>query len=396
MDDDTDRIRELERTAEMQKEVLDDLVRSSAETKASLDAFTARLDAFMTRSTPPSSQTPSSAPQPQTTPLATTNSYPTGPKVALPFVFSGDRERGTHFLNACRLYFSLRPHEFPDDAAKIAWALSFMQEGAAADWADECLRTGGYGQVWTAFLTAFEDRFCPLNPKETARLVLHGNSYHQTPGEDVEKYLDRFDTLLRKADLQDKGMVVDHFRKGLLSSLNDPIATGENCPGEEDLAGWKAAVRRLSRNRESNKIFNAALGKKSASAASSLFRDMQAPRHAAPFPPQAPVQPAVRLALPPPAPRFPPQGVPMDIDAARRQMGGTLNCHRCGKAGHYSRHCPMAFDIRTVVAATREEQAEYIQALASFLDAHNTEERPLTADEKEHEEEEKDFLHHEE
>jgi hypothetical protein len=33
------------------------------------------------------------------------------------------------FLNSCKLYTALAPHQFMDNHAKIMWALSFMKSG---------------------------------------------------------------------------------------------------------------------------------------------------------------------------------------------------------------------------------------------------------------------------
>jgi hypothetical protein len=50
-------------------------------------------------------------------------------KQACPNEFRGDCMKGCVFLNSCKLYMALVPHQFMDDHAKIMWALSFMKSG---------------------------------------------------------------------------------------------------------------------------------------------------------------------------------------------------------------------------------------------------------------------------
>jgi hypothetical protein len=48
-------------------------------------------------------------------------------KPSPPAEFSDDRSRGHAFLNSCKLYICLAPHQFENDAAKVAWVYSFMK-----------------------------------------------------------------------------------------------------------------------------------------------------------------------------------------------------------------------------------------------------------------------------
>jgi hypothetical protein len=41
--------------------------------------------------------------------------------------FSGNHSKGCVFLNSCELYIHLLPYQFKNDAAKIAWAYSYMK-----------------------------------------------------------------------------------------------------------------------------------------------------------------------------------------------------------------------------------------------------------------------------
>ncbi|PFH45123.1 hypothetical protein AMATHDRAFT_162789, partial [Amanita thiersii Skay4041] len=52
-------------------------------------------------------------------------------KMASPPLYDGSMASCKAFINACRLYISAKPHEFPTVQTKITWILSFMQSGMA-------------------------------------------------------------------------------------------------------------------------------------------------------------------------------------------------------------------------------------------------------------------------
>jgi hypothetical protein len=81
-------------------------------------------------------------------------------KPSCPNEFGGDHTKGQAFLNSCKLYTALIPHQFVDDHTKIMWALSFMKRGCAARFVDHQMR--GYHDVgslsygsWWEFVNEF-------------------------------------------------------------------------------------------------------------------------------------------------------------------------------------------------------------------------------------------------
>ncbi|KAG5647121.1 hypothetical protein DXG03_001076, partial [Asterophora parasitica] len=48
-------------------------------------------------------------------------------------IYGGSHGTGHDFINACNFYVGLCPEQFPDDHITISWALTFMQQGQAAD-----------------------------------------------------------------------------------------------------------------------------------------------------------------------------------------------------------------------------------------------------------------------
>ena len=62
--------------------------------------------------------------------------YPRTARPSVPPDFDGNRAAGRAFLNACQIYFRLRPEEFSDEQFKIIWAMSYMKTGRAQKWTD--------------------------------------------------------------------------------------------------------------------------------------------------------------------------------------------------------------------------------------------------------------------
>ncbi|KAF5381381.1 hypothetical protein D9615_008298 [Tricholomella constricta] len=68
---------------------------------------------------------------------------------------------------------------------------------------------------------------------------------------------------------------------------------------------------------------------------------MRSPNPVQPLHPPAPRAPIA------PAPRPLPQGVPMDVDRMHDRVApADDHCFRCKKKGHYSRDCPLRWDVR--------------------------------------------------
>jgi len=52
----------------------------------------------------------------------------------LPQPYDGSCASGKNFIHACQTYFQLRPDQFPDDQAKVQWAMTYMSRDRAQKW----------------------------------------------------------------------------------------------------------------------------------------------------------------------------------------------------------------------------------------------------------------------
>jgi hypothetical protein len=93
------------------------------------------------QSGPPPSSTPVATPiMPNDSALNVRAGMCTHLKPLTPADFNGVRAQGRAFLNSCELYISLQADQFPDDAAKIYWAFTYMKSERAYLYVDHVLR----------------------------------------------------------------------------------------------------------------------------------------------------------------------------------------------------------------------------------------------------------------
>ncbi|KAF5378272.1 hypothetical protein D9615_008735 [Tricholomella constricta] len=111
----------------------------------------------------------------------------------------------------------LCPGHFQDKHARIAWALSFMQRGRAADFVGRVFHYTTIQEAfptWSDFQATFAAEFYPLNEAADAALMLESSAYFQN-GQTIEEYIDSFRSLSHKADYPDGRHLVMKFRRGM-------------------------------------------------------------------------------------------------------------------------------------------------------------------------------------
>ena len=136
--------------------------------------------------------------QPPSAPLLTT-AFCSELKPALPPKYDGNRQHGQAFVNACQVFFQLRPDQFPEEQIKIQWALTYMSQGRAQRWVNRIYQwealladaNVNYFVDWDHFRSVFRNEFYPLHADAVATNILEGQTYFQG-NRSVDDYLDDF------------------------------------------------------------------------------------------------------------------------------------------------------------------------------------------------------------
>jgi hypothetical protein len=278
-------------------------------------------------------------------------------KPSVPNDFDGNRSKGRAFLNSCELYMHLVPHQFPDEATAVHWAITYMKTGRAALFAQRIVRfqtkykKPRFG-TWDEFRDSFIAEFCPKNEAQLALAKLETSGYHQGR-HTVDEYVDDFRELIDQAGYTEGLAIVVKFRRGLNKAIQDQIANIPiGRPADNDPEAWYNAAIQADENRIANNLFHS--GSTVTKTPGSVFPNFHR---------------TTNVPAPKPAPL--PEPVPMDIDATRKRRETPDVCRRCGKPGHWAKNCEHRFDIRYMLA---EEKEEWLQNLAIDADTREVKE----------------------
>jgi Retrotransposon gag protein len=286
------------------------------------------------------------------------NAFQTGGglKVQKPEVYKGERGAAARtFLQSIRIYSELRPNDFPDDATKIRWVLSFLHD-KAAEWAQPLVRdlsidpTAPRVTDWNTFETEFKTTFFDPDEQRTASFRLQ----HLRQTRSASEYASEFRGLVALLGWTEQGPLMHAFYDGLKEGVKDALRDKDDPSTLDEMITLAIRIdnRRFQRDQE----------RKAAQSPSSTSSARPAVRHATTLAAAT----ATHKAAPTPTnfavPRTPHvDAEAMDLSAGRgrlspeeRQRRVNLNlCLYCGQAGHRK-----SDHFRNAIAATEFAPAD--------------------------------------
>ena len=145
-------------------------------------------------------------------------------------------------------YFSINPRVYHSDELKIALILSKMDTGKGVafseKWYDKMANTTIKPEEKTLieFTKDYDQNFNPFDSKLRARHDLSklvqrpGKDKDGTPNDGFQEYINKFENLATKAQLEDKLTAVTQFSAGLDRQISTMILSMTSPP--DDLPGW--------------------------------------------------------------------------------------------------------------------------------------------------------------
>jgi len=152
------------------------------------------------------------------------------------------------------VYLAINKEIYDNNDKKIAFAISFMNDGDAGAWKEEFLARKiaianaadddvTFGS-WTAFRTALNDSFKPFDAPGDALSEIR----HLKMGQDasIDEHVAKFKILVSQTELGDSAALVDFFRETLPTGLQRQILTTEHPP--TTLSEWYEKAARYHNN----------------------------------------------------------------------------------------------------------------------------------------------------
>lgn len=172
-------------------------------------------------------------------------------KVSKPPTFKGESTKSyIIFLRSVLLEFSSKPTLFDPtlnanaDNNRITFALSFMTEGHAAEWAEtrfrECETDAKFKDTWATFKAKMDEAFESSTARSDAQYEM--NKLRMISSEPADHYITRFEVLEQRTGYNDVALL-EKFKKGLPVAMADEVA---NTRPEATLKAWKEGTRDIS------------------------------------------------------------------------------------------------------------------------------------------------------
>ena len=267
---------------------------------------------------------------PETTP--TTAAIPSKEvKLNLPKPFSGKRTELRRFLQDVIVYLTINKEIYDNDDKKIAFTVSFMNDGDAAAWKEEFIfraiedsdKRGddiSFG-TFQAFKDSLENSFSPYDAPGDALEEIRKLRSGETS---MDEHIAKFKILVTQSGLPESAAVIDFFRETLPVPLQRQILCCDSPP--TTLSGWYDKASRFHNN---YKRMQRILGRRTDTKTTINNSNASAPK---------------RFTFP----RKEKDPNAMDVDRLTIEERTLLmkegKCFRCRKQGHLSRDCPDPLD----------------------------------------------------
>lgn len=170
-------------------------------------------------------------------------------KLNPPKPFTGKKENLRKFIQDVVLYLLVNKKIYDNDEKKIAFALSFMNDGDAASWKEQFLDEAAQGNsltlgTWDAFKIRLNEAFKPYDAPgdalEEMKTLRMGNNT-------IEEHVAKFKMLVTRSELTETSpAVIDYFRETLQVPLQRRILSLEKPP--TTLKEWYEWASRLDNN----------------------------------------------------------------------------------------------------------------------------------------------------
>ena len=164
--------------------------------------------------------------QPSTSTVASTTTQtapkPQELKLGQPSIFDGNPKKARAWINNTQLYLLVNKDVYNHDDKKIAFALSFMKEGAAELWAlteteAAFVRNPPGFRTWTNFIKKFNNSFILENTKEQAIAWLTTTKVNDKL--DILNYISKFKNNAALSGITDENVLINFFSRGIPTQL---------------------------------------------------------------------------------------------------------------------------------------------------------------------------------